>query len=68
MTACATPQRNARRGVNHRNIATWLGKLLLGQKDTSKVETSGPEGKPVLQQVQVTLSDEEIARVMAFLE
>jgi hypothetical protein len=41
----------------------WLGKQLLGQKDTSKVETGGPDGKPVQRQVQVTLSDEEREQV-----
>lgn len=25
----------------------WLGKLMLGQKDTSRLEHSGPDGKPI---------------------
>ncbi len=45
----------------------WLGKQLLGQKDTSKVEQTGPDGRPVQHQVAVTLSDAEREQVKAFL-
>jgi hypothetical protein len=44
-----------------------VGKQLLGQMDTSKVDTSGPDGKPVQHQVQVTLSDEQREESKAFL-
>ena len=43
------------------------GKQLLGQKDSSKVEQTGPAGAAIKHEVQVTLSDAEREQVKAFL-
>ena len=38
----------------------WLGKQLLGQKDSSKVEQTGPAGAAIKHEVQVTLSLDDV--------
>ncbi len=48
----------------------WLGKQLLGQKDKSALEHSGPDGKPiptanVNAKITPEMSDKEAARVWA---